>query len=448
MAQSVALVAPTLTAALNAPLAFASAGNGAWFAYLIATIGLILVGLNINHFARRHASAGALYVYVARGLNSTAGILCGWALTLAYLFVAGAEFGGFAHYANIVLTEFDLQMPSFLLGTICIGIAWYYAYTDIQLSAVLMLIIEILAVGFILVVAFLLLAKQGFRPDIDQLTLAGVSPSGISLGMVIAVFSFVGFESATTLGDEAKSPARSIPRSLIWSTALVGTFFIFICYTEVLGFRGLETPLNESAAPLNILSSLAGVELMGVGLTMGIAFSCFSCALASINASARIAYALARHSFFPTPLGEAHTQNKTPHVAVTLSALIVFLVAGSMSLFGIDDILIYSYLGTISTYGFLLAYILVSIAAPVYLAQQGELRQHHVVISLLAGFCMLIPVAGSLYPVPAFPFNIFPYLFLLYLAAGGWLFLTLRHRSQIAENLERDYEARQNILEG
>lgn len=48
LAQSIALIAPTLTAALNAPLVFANAGNGAWFAFVMATIGLIFVGLNIN----------------------------------------------------------------------------------------------------------------------------------------------------------------------------------------------------------------------------------------------------------------------------------------------------------------------------------------------------------------------------------------------------------------
>jgi amino acid transporter len=445
LAQSIALIAPTLTAALNAPLVFANAGNGAWLAYVFATIGLILVGLNINQFACYSASPGALYTYVAKGLGSTAGIICGWALTLAYLMVAGAELGGFAHYANLVLQEFDLQIPSLLLGGLCVGVAWYYAYTDIQLSAVLMLLIELVSVGFVLFLAFLVLSNHGFHPDVEQLTLTNVTPSGISLGMVLAIFSYVGFESTTTLGSEARQPFRFIPRSLIWSTLLSGLFFILINYVEVLGFRGYETPLNESAAPLTTLSSLVGVELLGIGLTVGIAFACFSCTLASLNASARIAFALARQSFYPAPLGEVHTQNETPHIAVSLSALIVFLIAGTMALFGVRDIDIYGYLGTISTYGFLVAYILVSLAAPVYLSRIGKLRQHHLVISIAAGLFMLIPVAGSFYPVPAFPYSVFPYFFLLYLCMGGFLLFTMRHRSsQITKNIDRDFGEIQN----
>jgi amino acid transporter len=174
-------------------------------------------------------------------------------------------------------------------------------------------------------------------------------------------------------------------------------------------------------------------------------FTCFGCTLASLNASARIAFALARQSFYPAPLGEVHAQNETPHVAVSLSALIVLLIAGTMSLFGLRDIDIYGYLGTISTYGFLVAYILVSIAAPVYLARLGRLRTHHLVISILAGMFMLIPVAGSFYPVPAFPYSVFPYFFLLYLGVGGLLFFSMRHRSsQITKNIDRDFESLQN----
>ncbi|NJL20386.1 MAG: APC family permease [Leptolyngbyaceae cyanobacterium SM1_3_5] len=260
LSQSVSLAAPSIGIALNIPLVFASAGNGAWLAFTLATVGLVLVSLNINQFARRSASAGALYLYVAKGLGSTIGIVCGWALVLAYLLVAAAVAAGFAKYADIVLTEFGIQVPSLLLCALCVGFAWYYAYTDIQLAAMLMIIIEVVAMGFILLLAFSILGRQGFRPDVEQFTLAGVTPGGISLGMVIAIFSFVGFESAATLGDEAKSPTRSIPRSLVWSALLIGLFFILLSYSEVLGFRGSEILLNQADSPISVLADSVGAD--------------------------------------------------------------------------------------------------------------------------------------------------------------------------------------------
>src|SRR5580698_6141793 len=86
LSQSVANISPTLTPVVIVPLVFASAGNGTWMAYLIATIGLMLVGRNINQFAKRSASPGSLYSYIGRGLGANAGFLSGWCLIVAYLF--------------------------------------------------------------------------------------------------------------------------------------------------------------------------------------------------------------------------------------------------------------------------------------------------------------------------------------------------------------------------
>ena len=77
--------------------------------------------------------------------------------------------------------------------------------------------------------------------------------------------------------------------------------------------------------------------------------------------------------------------------------------------------------GTLAAFGFLLAYFLITIAAPSYLAKRGELRARNVVIAVIAILCLLVPTEGSFYPVPPFPVNIFPYIFLAYMrpAAAG-----------------------------
>ncbi len=56
LSQSVANISPTLTPVVIVPFVFASAGNGTWLTYLVATAALMLVGLSINEFAKRSAS--------------------------------------------------------------------------------------------------------------------------------------------------------------------------------------------------------------------------------------------------------------------------------------------------------------------------------------------------------------------------------------------------------
>ena len=441
LAQSVANVAPTATPTVNLALVFASAGNGTWLTYVIATIGLMFVGMNINQFARRTASPGSLYAYIAKGLGSTMGVLSGWGLVLAYLFTAMAVLCGFANYTNVLLSPTEIQFSPLFLYAICTGIAWYFAYKDIQLSTMLMLAIEGFSVGLILVLAVIILSAKGFAIDMSQLSLQNVKPEGLQLALVLAVFSYVGFESATALGDEAKKPLKFIPRAVVLSTILSGLFFIVLSYTEVLGFSGSTTPLNKSAAPLNELANLAGVGFFGLFITVAAIISFFGCALASINAGARIFFTMARHGIFHASMGKAHNRNGTPHIAVTMSSLFVFLVPASMSLFGLKILDIYGYLGTIATYGFLLAYILISIAAPIYLYRMQALSIFDIAIAAIAIIFMLIPVVGSVYPVPAAPFNVFPYLFLMYLVIGGGWFLMLRlHSPEIIENMEQELE--------
>jgi amino acid transporter len=162
LAQSVANVAPTATPTVNLALVFASAGNGTWLTYVIATIGLMFVAMNINQFARRTASPGSLYAYIAKGLGSTMGVLSGWGLVLAYLFTAMAVLCGFANYTNVLLSPTGIQFSPLFLYAICTGIAWYFAYKDIQLSIMLMLAIEGFSVGLILVLAVIILSGKRF----------------------------------------------------------------------------------------------------------------------------------------------------------------------------------------------------------------------------------------------------------------------------------------------
>ena len=445
LAQSVANIAPAATPAINLALVFASAGNGTWLAFLIATIGLTLVSFNINHFARRLALPGTLYGAITSGLGPTAGIISGWALILAYLFTGAATISGFAIYTNVVLHEFGFQAPPILLYTICGLVVWFYAFTDIQLSAVLMLLLEFTSIGLILLLLVIVLAGHGFAIDTPQVVLKDVSPEGLRLGLVLAVFGYVGFESATTLGAEAKRPLQSIPRAVLWSAVLSGLFYILAAYIQVLGFRGSETPFDKVDAPLSALANLAGVELLGLAIAVGLMFTFFTCTLACVTSGARILYSLGRQQILHQSLGTAHSQNQTPHVAILLSVMVVFLAPVALSFFGISSLDNYGYFGTLATYGFLLVYILISVAAPLELHRQNRLRQKDLAIAVPAVLFMLTPIIGSIFPIPPYPYNLLPYIFLVYLAVGVWLSSRLKRRSpHIIQGMVRDFEVSEN----
>jgi amino acid transporter len=436
IAQSVSVIAPSTVPAAVLGLIFVSAHNGTWLSFVIATIGLLFVCFNINQFARRSASPGSLYTYIVKGLGPVAGVLSGWALLLGYMVTGMSTLCGFAIFGQILLAQIGIHSPIVALFALGVIASYGVAYKDVQLSAKMMLIFEGVSIFTILVLGTIVWAHKGFAIDMGQVALQGATPGGILSGIVLVVFGFSGFESSTSLGDEAKDPLRTIPRSLLQSTILSGLFFLFMAYVIVLGFKGSGVDLGKSEAPLAFLAPQTGLGFLGTLINIGALLSFFSCTLACINSTARIVFSMSRHGLFHDALGEAHETNKTPHIAVALSASITFLIPASVYLCGITAFDAQGYFGTLCSFGFLLVYVMVSVAAPMYLRALGKLRKRDVLFSLLGGGFMLLPILGmigipgsGLFPPPSFPNNLLIWLFAAYMAAGLVWLLIQRARS-------------------
>jgi len=80
---------------------------------------------------------------------------------------------------------------------------------------------------------------------------------------------------------------------------------------------------------------------------------------------------------------------------------------------------IFNDVGTCAAFGFIVAYTLITVAAPAYLKRLGELRTRHWVGCGASLLLLTIPAVGSVYPIPAAPVSYFPYVFLLYLASAS-----------------------------
>jgi amino acid transporter len=422
LAQSISTMAPTCSPALTVPLVFATAGNGTWLAYLLAAICTLLVALCIARFARESASPGSLYTYATSSLPPVLGSVAAWALLLAYVATGASVTGGFIHYANVVLGEFfGVSAPAIPLAILAVLISIWIAYRDIKVSARLMVYVELVSVLLISGVFALLLWQRGLHFDPQQFTLRGVRWSGIRLGLVLAMFSFVGFESATTLGEEARHPLRTIPRAVIQSAILSGLFFIAASYTEVLSFPPAAGSLDQNAAPMSVLSTVAGVRRLGPVIDICAMVSMFSCALACVTAAARVLLLMAHNGLAHHGLARTHRRNATPHVAVLATGAATMMLPVALAAAKVGGETIYDWMGSLATYGFITVYALVGIALPWYLWRLQRLTFGIVALAVLVVASMAMVLAGTLYPVPEPPKNWLPYIFLIYLAAAiGW----------------------------
>jgi amino acid transporter len=280
--------------------------------------------------------------------------------------------------------------------------------------------ITIVAILAVLIAYFF---RGGHLIDQPQITLAGLTLDNVRLGLVLAFFSFVGFESATVLGHEARDPLRVIPRSVITTVLATGLFFVLSSYALVAAFQGVEPGFAKVDAPVSLLAATVGLGILGPVISAGVAASFFASALASINAAARVVFALSRHGILHGKAGDAHETHATPHVAVSVVAAVVLAFSLSLTVRGVGLLDAFGYFGSVATFGFLVSYVLVSIGAPVFLKRRGELKSRHIAIAIASVALLLLPLFGVLYPVPPYPQNLLPYVFAALLAAGTGYFL-------------------------
>ncbi len=434
LATSIALIGPSMTPVLIAPFMFANAGNGTWLAYVFGGVMLTFVALNINQFARRSTGAGSMYEYAAANLGPLPGALAGWILLWSYVFVAAAVLGAMALFVELLLGALGVSGSLLLhLGTVVViaAICWQAAFRGVQVSAIVMLVLEAISVTIILGIVVTILAKHGWSIDPGELRVTGGIPNW-GLAIATAVFSLVGFESATAFGAEASRPLVTIPRAVLWSVALASLFFIVTTYAEILGFAGSGKSLAAADSPLGDLATLFHAGYLRIPITLGALCSAFSVCLACVTASGRILYAMAGARLFPPALGKIEPRHGTPHVAVSAIVAVTTLIAVAALLFGVHPIDVFNDCGTLSSFGFIVIYAVISFAALVYVRRLGELRFVDGAVAVVAVVLLIVPAVTLVYPVPPPPQRWYACEFVAYLAIGAWWFARRRRRVEPA----------------
>jgi hypothetical protein len=133
---------------------------------------------------------------------------------------------------------------------------------------------------------------------------------------------------------------------------------------------------------------------------------------------------LAKHGFVNKKLHDTHSTNLTPHrcIALYYGVLIAFVFVWHA--LGGSVLTMFGDAGTLAATGFLFAYFMIVVAAPFYLKQIGELKQSHIAVAVAGFLLLLVPLVGLFYPLPAFPIDIFPAIFVAFmLLGGGWLYV-------------------------
>lgn len=137
------------------------------------------------------------------------------------------------------------------------------------------------------------------------------------MGVILSILSFVGFESATTLGEEVQNPQKVIPKALTIALVLVGLFYVLMSCVAMIGY-GIDQMASfaQDAAPFDTIARR--VWGSGLALLIDVAgiLAGYACTVAFLNGAARIVYAMSRERLFPGWFARIHLTYRTPINAI------------------------------------------------------------------------------------------------------------------------------------
>jgi amino acid transporter len=412
---SVAVMSPAASIFFNTPPTAKLVGAALPLCYVVAFVVALLVANQYSEFSRELPSSGSAYTFVTEGLGPRLGFLTAW-IGLAAL-ALGVPYSFIVMSANLQTLLFryagvNIPWPAFFVAAI--GLIFALCYWGIRES--LRVDMTFLAFEIVcLVLAAIILVHVGSTTGLplSPFTTAGVPANGdLSIGIVLSVLSFIGFETAAALGEETRNPHRNIPRAIFGSMIVVGIFYVLMVYAATVGYgpEHMATGFGNDAAPFDTLGRAFGGPTFALLIDIvGIA-SFFGAALAIVNGGARILFAASREGALPRWLAWTHPTRGTPVAGVAMLCGIGLVTGLALGLF-LSPFDAFAFLGTIDAILVLLIYVLVNIACILFFARkrrtQFSLVRHGVIPALgllitagIVAAAMASPGSGALSYIP------------------------------------------------
>jgi amino acid transporter len=422
--QGVTHIAPATNIVFTFPIIALKAGPAMPLSFLLSTILCFFIGNTVSQFSRYMPSSGGYYSFATRGLGSRSGFMATWSY-LVYEIVGTAGCTGFLGYliSDMLHLQFHLNIPWWSIALATAALIWVLTHYGVQLSVRVTAILGGLEMLIMLALGISFLIHPG--PGSDYL--APLQPSasphhfgGILAGMVFSILALSGFEAPAPLAQEARLPSKMIGRAIMLSLVSIGIFYILTSYASAIGWgTGNMAAFASNANPYYAL----GHALWGAGwwfVVLAIVNSAVGVGLACTNAASRVMYTMGRAGTLPARFGHIHPRHRTPTFAIAfvqISGFAAILLVGLL----LQPDTIFGFLETIATLAVIVLYAMANLALTRYMRREqraGFSVWRHVVAPWIATLALIPVLFVTVYPEPAWPYNLAPYLFIALVVAG------------------------------
>jgi amino acid transporter len=325
------------------------AGSAVILAFIINAIITLFTAMAYAELGSAMPEAGGGYLWIREGLPRPNAFISGWMAWFAHI-IAGSlyavGFGAFLYQLlgpNVAGILSDQPLFGVIPFDKLIAMTSIAAFTYINIkgtsetgkTGTIVTIVQLGTILCLIVAGFWMMHNN---PN-STANFADFMPTGIT-GLVAAMgltfIAFEGYEIIVQTGEEVKNPKRNIPRAIFISLAIVVTLYCLVAFVSI----GAISPEGIAAwrfigegGELGIMKAAEIFLPYGALIVLG---GGMVSTLAALNAttfsSARVAFAMGRHYNLPHKLSSIHPVNRTPHIAIIISGIIMTFMAYALPL--------------------------------------------------------------------------------------------------------------------
>jgi amino acid transporter len=291
-------------------------GGGAWVAWIVAAIIVIVLALSHAELGAMYPVSGGTARFPHFAFGSVAGIGFGFFSYVQAVTIAPIECYAFVTYASYYWPGlYDAETDKITGAGLWVSVGLMAVFTAINFLAMRIFarvnnVVTWWKVAVPVVAIIVLFFK--FKPGNFTAAGIGLFPGGIrgltaALPLSGIIFAFSGFEQADQLAGEIKNPGRNLPRAII-ASILIGTIIYVLLQITFIGAlpasavgNGLQKITNPEilAGPFAAVAALGGLAWLAHILRVDAFVSPSGTGLIYTTGTSRVSYGLARNRYAP-----------------------------------------------------------------------------------------------------------------------------------------------------
>ncbi len=350
------------------PASLAPYGIFAIVAWVLTAIGAVALALVFARLARALPKSGGPYVYTRIAYGDFAGFWIAWGYWICLWTGVAAIAVAFGSYLKVFIPA--LEGNPKLCGVASLVAVWTLTLVNsmgirrasaVQVATTVVKMIPLVAIA-IVGIAWV---------DIERITApiaSDASPfAAVSAAATLALWAFLGLESATIPAESVDRPERTIPRATVLGTLVCAV--IYIASTVVLmGAMPRET-LAASQAPFADAARTMWGDWAYYAVGLGAVVSCFGALNGWILVTGQFPAAVARDGLFPRHFATLSARGVPLNATVVASILVTVMLVLNYS--GTDSLVsVFNFAILLSTLANLIPYVFCSLA-PALMTRAG-----------------------------------------------------------------------------